>query len=69
DKKDVQWYNCQKYGHYARNYPGNEDPDSANKDEAQLAQSDYEDAMLMATTKLSEDKANVGYLDTGVVTT
>jgi hypothetical protein len=60
--KEVQCYCCDKFGHYARNCPENKD---SNKDEAHLAHSDSDDAMLMATTKLSEDKANVWYLDTG----
>ncbi|GAU51473.1 hypothetical protein TSUD_95880 [Trifolium subterraneum] len=60
--KDVQCYCCEKFGHYARNCSENKD---SNQDGAQLARSDSDDAMLMATTKMSEDKANVWYLDTG----
>ncbi|GAU22886.1 hypothetical protein TSUD_376970 [Trifolium subterraneum] len=58
---EVQCYCCEKFGHYARNCPVNKD---SKKDEAQLAHSDSDDAMLMATTKMSEDKENVWYLDT-----
>jgi hypothetical protein len=45
--KEVQCYCYDKFGHYARNCPENKD---SNKDEAQLAHSDSDDAMLIATT-------------------
>ncbi|WJX25474.1 hypothetical protein P8452_14509 [Trifolium repens] len=63
--KEVQCYCCDKFGHYARNCPENEDSD---KDEAQYADeggSDYDDSLLMAITNSDADKLNVWYFDSG----
>ncbi|KAK2420730.1 hypothetical protein QL285_031434 [Trifolium repens] len=63
--KEVQCYCCNKFGHYARNCPENEDSD---KDEAQYADeggSDSDDSLLMAITNSDADKSNVWYFDSG----
>ncbi|PNX90798.1 F-box protein, partial [Trifolium pratense] len=67
DKKDVQCYNCQKLGHYARECHSKK-VDREDKDEAQFANgggSDSDDSLLMAITNSEVDKSNLWYLDTG----
>jgi len=72
DKKKVQCFNCDKYGHYASECWLNKDIKGKNKEqEANVAQEDsHYDAdivMLMATTsdKESEAISDSWYLDTG----
>jgi len=66
DKKDIQCYNCQKWGHYASECKSKRVPRS--KDEAQFAQnedSDFDEVLLMATVKEEEERSDEWYLDTG----
>ena len=56
DKKDIQCYNCQKWGHYASECRSKRVPRS--KHQAQFAQtedSDSDEELLMATTKEKEE--------------
>ncbi|GAU44417.1 hypothetical protein TSUD_100640 [Trifolium subterraneum] len=67
DKKDIQCYNCQNYGHYAREC-NSKKVERGDKDEAQFANgggSDSNDSLLMAITNSEVDKSNLWYLDTG----
>ena len=67
DKKEIQCYNCQKFGHYARECRSKKVP-REDKDEAQYANggdSDFDDSLLMAITNSEADKSNLWYLDTG----
>ncbi|GAU37126.1 hypothetical protein TSUD_278780 [Trifolium subterraneum] len=67
DKKDIQCYNCQNYGHYAREC-NSKKVERGDKDEAQFANgggSDSDDSLLMAITNSEVDKSNLWYLDTG----
>jgi len=66
DKKDIQCYNCQKWGHYASECRSKRVPRS--KDEAQFSQnedSDSEEVLLMATVKEEEERSDEWYLDIG----
>ena len=66
NKKGIQCYNCQKWGHFADECINKRVP--RNADEAQLAQdedSDSDKVLLMATTNSEEDNVNLWYLDTG----
>ncbi|KAG5068162.1 hypothetical protein JHK85_000539 [Glycine max] len=66
NKKGIQCYNCQKWGHFADECKNKRVP--RNADEAKLAQdedSDSDKVLLMATTNLEEDNVNLWYLDTG----
>ncbi|KAK2365584.1 putative mitochondrial protein [Trifolium repens] len=67
DKKEIQCYNCQKFGHYARECRSKKVA-REDKDEAQYANgggSDSDDSLLMAITNSEADKSNLWYLDTG----
>ena len=66
DKKDIQCYNCQKWGHYASECRSKRVPRS--KDEAQFSEnedSDSDEVLLMATVKEEEERSDEWYLDTG----
>ena len=72
DKRKVQCFNCEKYGHYASECWFNKDRKGKNKEqEANVAQedshSDEDTIMLMATIsdKESEVVSDACYLDTG----
>ena len=55
DKKNIQCYNCQKWGHYASECRSKRVPRS--KDEAQFSQNeDSEEVLLMATIKEEEER-------------
>ncbi|KAK2403406.1 putative mitochondrial protein [Trifolium repens] len=66
--KNVQCYNCQKFGHFAKDCRGKKVP-RKNHVEANMAQSesdtDQDPMLLMATTTDEEDHQEDWYLDTG----
>jgi len=65
NKKEIQCYNYQKWGHFADERRNKRVP--KNVDEAQLAQdedSDSDKVLLMTTTNSKEDSVNLWYLDT-----
>jgi hypothetical protein len=67
--KSVQCYNCQKFGHYARDCRGKKVPRYKNNSEAHIAQdesdSEPDPMLLMATTTDEESHSEDWYLDTG----
>jgi hypothetical protein len=67
--KSVQCYNCQKFGHYARDCRGKKVPRYKNNYEAHIAQdesdSEPDPMLLMATTTDEESHSEDWYLDTG----
>jgi hypothetical protein len=67
DNKNLQCYNCQKYGHFADECRSKED---TNETEAKLARDDDDEGlqMLMVTTKEESECSDQWYLDTGCST-
>ncbi|XP_027190496.1 uncharacterized protein [Cicer arietinum] len=66
NKRRVQCYNCQKYGHFADECRSNKV--QRDDGEAQLAQvdsSDLDEVLLMASTSMEDDCPGLHYLDTG----
>ncbi|CAJ2677087.1 unnamed protein product [Trifolium pratense] len=68
DKKHIQCYNCQNYGHFADECRFREESSDA---EAKMARNDDDDegsVMLLVTTKDESDLQEKWYLDTGCTT-
>ncbi|GAU23301.1 hypothetical protein TSUD_237550 [Trifolium subterraneum] len=71
NKKNIQCYNCQKYGHFASECRGKKVPRQYNHEEskANLAQNDSgseaDPLLMMAITNEDYDKKESWYLDTG----
>ncbi|PNX67197.1 retrovirus-related Pol polyprotein from transposon TNT 1-94, partial [Trifolium pratense] len=68
DKKNIQCYNCQNYGHFADECRFREESSDA---EAKMARNDDDDegsVMLLVTTKDESDLQEKWYLDTGCTT-
>ncbi|KAK2402327.1 hypothetical protein QL285_051858 [Trifolium repens] len=71
DKKEIQCYNCQKFGHYARECRSKKVA-REDKDEAQYANgggSDSDDSLLMAITNSEQTSQICGILIQGVAIT
>ncbi|XP_012574203.1 uncharacterized protein [Cicer arietinum] len=67
DKKGIQCFNCQKYGHFANECKHNKSLQRKD-DEVQYANdedSDSEGVLLMAATKPEVEQSEFWYLDTG----
>jgi len=65
DKKDIQCYNCKKWGHYASECKSKRVPRS--KDEVRFSEnedSDSEEVLLMEIVKEEEERSDEWYLDT-----
>jgi hypothetical protein len=67
DKRNVQCYNCQKFGHFADECRSKDD---SNNTEAKLARGNDDDdsVMLLVTTRDESDNKDKWYLDTGCST-
>jgi hypothetical protein len=67
DKRNVQCYNCQKFGHFADECRAKDD---SNNTEAKLARGNDDDdsVMLLVTTRDESDNKDKWYLDTGCST-
>ena len=66
DKKDIQCYNCKKWGHYASECKSKRVPRS--KDEVRFSEnedSDSEEVLLMEIVKEEEERSDEWYLDIG----
>jgi hypothetical protein len=67
DKRNVQCYNCQKFGHFADECRSKDD---SNNTDAKLARGNDDDdsVMLLVTTRDESDNKDKWYLDTGCST-
>lgn len=66
--KEVRCYNCQGFGHYARDCRRKKETRAKDGDEMQYAHvkdNDYEHVILMANTQSKTGKTNMWYLDYG----
>ena len=68
DTKEMQCYNCQSFGHYARDYRRKKAARVKDSNEAQYERagdSDSDEVLLMVNTQLNTEKNNMWYLDSG----
>ena len=68
DTKEVQCYNCQGFGHYARDCRRKKSSKMNDSDEVQYARardSGSNDMLLMVNTQSNTDKNNMWYMDSG----
>ncbi|XP_050877157.1 uncharacterized protein LOC127080909 [Lathyrus oleraceus] len=68
DMKEVHFYNCQGFDHYARDCRRKKDAREKYSDEVKYAHvkdSDFEDVILMENTHSNTEQTNMLYLDLG----
>lgn len=68
DKKNIQCYNCSKWGHFASECRSGKGRQKSDDDEAYHAKedgSDSDEVMLMVTTSSDIDNSETWFLDTG----
>ncbi|XP_050875856.1 uncharacterized protein LOC127079512 [Lathyrus oleraceus] len=66
--KEVQYYNCQEFSHYARGHRRKKEPQTKYNEDVKYAHalgSDFDDVLLIANIQSSNERDNMWYKDLG----